>query len=32
MPRRNRNDDDLDYIDYDDRDVEIPRFQVVDIE
>ena len=32
MPRRNRNDDEGEPIDYEERDVEIPRFQVVDIE
>jgi hypothetical protein len=31
MPRRNRHDEDIDYVDYEERDEEIPRFQVVDI-
>ncbi len=30
MPRRNRNDDELDIREIDERDVEIPLFQVID--
>ncbi len=32
MPRRNRNDEELDIREIDERDVEIPRFQVIDDE
>ena len=32
MPRRNRHDEDIENVDYEDRDEEIPRFQVIDNE